>query len=106
MNPTCYSSCSFLMNRINSSVDPEQRIRYTNTMEEKKLDGQVLAKLLGNALDAWENVDRVEIVVKDLDNNIEGVGSLVNNVVKDIKNCKTNIKEIHATLFFDDEKDS
>ena len=67
----------------------------------KQIDSDDIKKILGNALEAWENLDRVEIVIRDLSNNIEGVGSLVNNV----KNCKTNIKEIHTTLFFDKEEE-
>ncbi|MEO1263233.1 MAG: hypothetical protein AAFZ15_30765 [Bacteroidota bacterium] len=62
-----------------------------------------LDKVILNALEAWKNIDRVEVAMRGFDNNIEGIGSLVSNVVQDVKNCKTNIEEINITLFLRDD---
>lgn len=72
-------------------------------MEQVKMKKSGLDKVILNALEAWKNIDRVEVAMRGFDNNIEGIGSLVSNVVQDVKNCKTNIEEINITLFLRDD---
>ena len=70
-------------------------------MSEIKLSNDDVQKMMGNCLNAWENVDRVEIVMKG--SEFEGVD--INNVKSSLKIAKANIEEIHTTLFLiEDDK--
>ncbi len=70
--------------------------------EKKNLSSKDFEKLMINCLEAWENVERVEIVVKD--SEFEGID--VSTVKSNVKFTKANIKEIYTTLFLIDENES